>query len=762
MNWQFNLVTLAVSISALVAISLAIYAWRLRAAGYWVKPFVLLASALAIWSAGYAVEFSTLELSTKIIWIKIQYLGIVTTPVAWFLFAMQYSGRQVWRERRYIAALFVIPIITLFFVFTNEAYHLIWTQFSLVVSHSMLITDVEYGTWFWVHSAYSYVLMLAGTIILLRRLRRFPAIHGWQIGIMLLAPIVPLLGNGVYLSGLGPIPELDLTPSSFVVSGIIFAWGIFRLHLFKIGPVARRTVVENMSDGMIVLNLENQIMDVNSAAVTILGKETADIMEQSIEPLLNNGPDLVAQFEKPGQDNGKIVLDIEEGQQWFEIQISPIRDAIQNLRGRVMVLRDITERKRSEALLAQQNQMLQTLNQFSQAMSSSLDLQTLLSTAAKSATEAIGATSAYINGLDLERGTITVLSEYFAPTASPNERVSNLGKIYPLEIDFGPPNEWRLNPAGKYVTHVDEVGVSEKTRTHLEQYDVKTVLNIPLYAKGKPLGTLEVWESRYKRVFKNEELSLMLEIARQIALAMDNAYLYEHALAVNRLKSSILTRVSHELRTPLGVIKLYGEMMQYSQKFETLPEESQSALGKILESVEDLTFQIEELLDQSALDADTLVLREDSFSPAKLLEKVYTQMNLMAKQKGLVLNLTMAPDMPEIIEGDMNRIQQILINLVGNAIKFTKEGTVQIDFCLHDNHQWAMRVSDTGPGISSEEQAYIFEPFRQGQHYFSNARTGVGLGLSIVTQLVDLMDGRITLESEVGQGSTFTVILPLN
>jgi hypothetical protein len=101
MDWQFNFLTLPIIVSALIAISLAIYAWRLRTAGSWVKPFILLALALFVWSVGYALELAVLNLSAKIIWIKFQYLGIVTTPVAWFLFAMQYSGKGVWRERRH-------------------------------------------------------------------------------------------------------------------------------------------------------------------------------------------------------------------------------------------------------------------------------------------------------------------------------------------------------------------------------------------------------------------------------------------------------------------------------------------------------------------------------------------------------------------------------------------------------------------------------------------------------------------------------------
>ena len=145
-------------------------------------------------------------------------------------------------------------------------------------------------------------------------------------------------------------------------------------------------------------------------------------------------------------------------------------------------------------------------------------------------------------------------------------------------------------PENKYVTHIDDEDIGAQIHGHMEQYGAKTIVEIPLYAKSKPIGTLELWESRQKRTFNQEEFGLLFEIARHIALAMDNAYLYEHALAVNKLKSRILARVSHELRTPLGIIKFYAEMMQFSRKFEDLPEESQQALNKIIVGADDLAF----------------------------------------------------------------------------------------------------------------------------------------------------------------------------
>jgi PAS domain S-box-containing protein len=525
--------------------------------------------------------------------------------------------------------------------------------------------------------------------------------------------------------------------------------------------VARRTVVDNMSDGMIVLNLQNQIMDVNPAAKSILGAELDNIMGRSIEHFLTNGPELIGRFDKLLRNNGNVVQDIYEQERWFEVHISSIHDAEKHVRGRVIVLRDITERKRSEAFLAQRNEILQTLNTLSQEMSSSLELQTLLNTAVKSAAQALNATSAYINDWNQERMTTTVLAEYFASSASSLERISHLGETYKLDTDFGPPSDSELNSYDKYVTHMDDEDISQKFRTHMEHHGVKTLLEIPLYAKAKPIGTLEVWESRDKRVFSHEELGLVLEISRQIALAMDNAYLYEDALAVSRLKSTILARVSHELRTPLAIIMLYAEMLQYSEKFKALPDESQNAVDKIIFSADDLAHLIDELLDQSKINSATLSLYIDAYMPSVLLERVYSQMELVAGHKGLTLNTYIEPDVPEFVTGDQNRVKQILVNLIGNAVKFTEEGKVDVQFIRHDETHWAIRVADTGSGISTEEQAYIFEPFRQGVAVEKETRAGIGLGLSIVNQLVELMGGRIHMESEVGQGSVFTVILPL-
>jgi len=136
-------------------------------------------------------------------------------------------------------------------------------------------------------------------------------------------------------------------------------------------------------------------------------------------------------------------------------------------------------------------------------------------------------------------------------------------------------------------------------------------------------------------------------------------------------------------------------------------------------------------------------------------------MDIMAQKKGLMFSLQIDPNLPQEIYGDDRRIRQIIINLIGNAIKFTKEGSVRLNVSRADENHWEIQVADTGIGIPKEAQSNIFEPFKQVSSSVTRDNRGVGLGLSITKQLVDLMHGRIVIESEPGSGTKFIIILPI-
>jgi signal transduction histidine kinase len=256
----------------------------------------------------------------------------------------------------------------------------------------------------------------------------------------------------------------------------------------------------------------------------------------------------------------------------------------------------------------------------------------------------------------------------------------------------------------------------------------------------------------YERTKRNEEeLAFKLVESEQLSIWAQEA---------SDFKSHLLARVSHELRTPLGVIVGMAEMLRL-EAYGTMTDEQKKLLERIQVNSKYLETTFSELLEQSQLDAEILPMQVVSFSPEDILKKVTTEFRQDAEEKGLQFEEHIAPELHETILGVPSRITQILYHLISNAVKFTQAGSISINLFSPDEGHWAMRVSDTGIGIPAEHREGIFEPFRQVDESIAREYGGVGLGLSIVKRLTSSMKGKIRVESEPGQGSTFTVTLPL-
>jgi PAS domain S-box-containing protein len=275
----------------------------------------------------------------------------------------------------------------------------------------------------------------------------------------------------------------------------------------------------------------------------------------------------------------------------------------------------------------------------------------------------------------------------------------------------------------------------------------------------------EVWFGQnVQLIYEGDEIVGFQALARDITAvkqaqeAMRIAY--DQALEANRAKGQLLSKVSHELRTPLGGILGYAELLQGST-FGELNDGQLKASTEIVESANYLSGMVNELLDEAQMSSNTTTLVEKKFSPLELLQQATSGMDILAQKKGLEFSTSLDPALPVELYGDDRRLRQIITNLIGNAIKFTKEGSVHVSMSQSDADHWKIQVKDSGMGISKEAQAYIFEPFRQADAAITHDNRGIGLGLSIAKQLVQLMRGRITLVSEVGKGSTFTVSLPI-
>lgn len=229
---------------------------------------------------------------------------------------------------------------------------------------------------------------------------------------------------------------------------------------------------------------------------------------------------------------------------------------------------------------------------------------------------------------------------------------------------------------------------------------------------------------------------------------------------VERLKSTFVAIVSHELRTPLNAILGYAEMFKEAV-YGPVNEKQVNMADRIIKNTQRLLSLINDLLNQAQMEAGKLTIKMAPFRPSELLENLHSVMDKTASDKGLRLTGEIDENLPEILNGDVARLQQILVNLVNNAIKFTDRGSIDVRLFYPYENKLGIEVSDTGRGIPESEIPYIFDTFRQVEGTATRVHGGFGLGLSIVKQLVTLMNGEIKIQSRVEKGTTFIVTLPM-
>jgi PAS domain S-box-containing protein len=235
---------------------------------------------------------------------------------------------------------------------------------------------------------------------------------------------------------------------------------------------------------------------------------------------------------------------------------------------------------------------------------------------------------------------------------------------------------------------------------------------------------------------------------------------YTHEAEVEKMKNTFLAIVSHELRTPLNAILGYAEMLKEAV-YGPVNEKQARASDRIMTNSHRLLDIVSDLLDKAQMEAGKLSLHLQAFRPADLVDNVHSVMDKIAGDKGLALTSELDAELPEYIIGDIARLQQILVNLINNSVKFTEKGSVHMCLSRGDKKHWVLGITDTGIGIPEEELPNIFEAFRQVDSTATRKYGGFGLGLSIVKQLSELMDGDVVVESKLGQGSQFIVTLPL-
>jgi signal transduction histidine kinase len=408
--------------------------------------------------------------------------------------------------------------------------------------------------------------------------------------------------------------------------------------------------------------------------------------------------------------------------------------------------------------LAQSVEELRALGEVSQAVNSTLDLGTVLSTIVAKAVELSKTDAGAIYVYSKKRAQFRLRATY-----GMSEEL--IEAIRGQTIRLG---ETPLGLAGARREPVQIADLEEEPQYPIQdiilQAGYRALLIVPLLRGERVVGGLVV-RRKAPGLFPSPTVALLQTFAAQSVLAIQNARLFseieEKGIELeiaSRHKSQFLANMSHELRTPLNAILGYTELIVDGIYGET-SEKLRDVLERVQANGKHLLGLINDVLDLSKIEAGQLTLSVGTYSMNEIVRSVFTAVEPLANEKRLALTVDLPTSLP-IGRGDERRIAQVLLNLVGNAIKFTDRGEVEVRASAA-NGSFEVAVRDTGPGIAAADQQKIFEEFQQADSSATRRKGGTGLGLSISRRIVEMHGGRLSVVSELGRGSTFSFTLPV-
>ena len=464
---------------------------------------------------------------------------------------------------------------------------------------------------------------------------------------------------------------------------------------------------------------------------------------------------------------------------WVYQRNVPIIDADGNTIAIEGIINDITARKQAEHKLQQQNRNLAMLNRIITTATSTLDTQKILEVLCIELATTFNLAQAAATIVDSTNKTATVIAEYLSPG-----RPSALGSTFDLQGNAA--NIYILkHKKPPFIADAQNDERLGDSRAETRRRGTVSLLLIPVVIRDRVISTLG-FDAIEPRTFTEEEIALAQSAAAAVGQALETAELYqtlqrytdeleqmveqrtlqlqaamEKAQLADRAKSEFVSNVSHELRTPLTNVKLYFDLVKRGRV-----DRRTFYMETVSREVDRLQNLIETLLNVSRLDLGKIKPEFSRVDIEELVTMLVDDRQRLFTEHGLQLEAVTTQSKLPMIRADAKLLEQVLTNLLTNAYNYTQSGGrvwIRTGRATEDGQSWVtVSVQDTGPGISPEEQVHLFQRFYRGAAGTAANVPGTGLGLAISKEILDLHQGYITLESELGKGSTFTVWLPCN
>jgi len=478
----------------------------------------------------------------------------------------------------------------------------------------------------------------------------------------------------------------------------------------------------------------------------VMKKEVADRFVTAIQQTLDKAETTQLEYELPVGDE----------MYWFLASLTKLDESHV-----FWVARDITERKKSEETIRRRNEYLAVSAEIGKLVTSTLDLNSIFARTVNLINERFNFYHAGIFIVE-ETGFNAALREATGEAGKDMKERKHTLQVNDKSI------VGKVTMDGQVVI-VNDVMADPLHRPNPLLPETRAEAAIPLRIGNRIIGAIDI-QAKTSGAFTEDEIAVLQTLADQVAVAIDNARSFElsqeavmEMREIDRLKSQFLANMSHELRTPLNSIIGFSRVIIKGID-GPVTELQQQDLTAIYNSGQHLLGLINDILDLSKIEAGKMELAFDEVNIADITSSVLSTMSGLIKDKPIQIKRIIEPDLPTV-RADAIRVRQVMINLLSNAAKFTDEGNIVVDVRLYPGqagrNEVKISVTDTGPGISKQDQEKLFQPFSQVDDSPTRKTGGTGLGLSICQHIVNMHGGKIWIDSDTGKGSTFHFTLPL-
>jgi diguanylate cyclase (GGDEF)-like protein/PAS domain S-box-containing protein len=352
MSWQFTPFSWLLFASALISILLGVHAYKRRKLPA-ASPFAVVMGIQASWAVLYVLELSNPTLESKLVYAQLQYLCYVSLPLVLLVMAVKFTNPAASISPSQILLLAVIPALTLLLLATNRYHGLVWQDIHLASGAGFTYIGKTYGPWFWIHTTYSYLLVALALARFLESFFGSPPQYRGQPLTLILGLAMPFGGNMIYVFGLNPTHSIDPTPLLFTLSGLVMLLGVFRYRLFEVVPIPREDVIKSMSEGLLVMDRQKRLVDINPAAMKILGLQGNSLLNHPVEQVLRPWPDLTQLSQLDSLDKIEFVQQRGKEKQYFDVRKTPLTGWRGARVGSLLIFHNITELKHVQAELLQ-------------------------------------------------------------------------------------------------------------------------------------------------------------------------------------------------------------------------------------------------------------------------------------------------------------------------------------------------------------------------------------------------------------------------